>query len=178
VTGELETLLAQDGDLRGWRMAGPGGFHSLGEGVFESQGGMGLLWYSRRTYGDFVLRVDWMATSPEDNSGVFVRFPDPGDDPWVAVHHGYEIQIDDRPSSTYRTGAIYGFAAPIFSAAKPVGSWNEYVITTVGHLYIVELNSQEVNRFTGHRNLSGHIGLQNHDDGSRVRFRNLRIASM
>src|SRR3712207_7831141 len=55
-----------------------------------------------------LFRSDWKMEG-DDNSGVFVGFPDPGTDPWVAVNRGYEIQIDatDDPDST--TGAIYNF---------------------------------------------------------------------
>ena len=56
---------------------------------------MGLLWYYRRKFKDFILELEWKTSSKGDNSGVFVRFPNPGNDPYVAVRYGYEIQIDD-----------------------------------------------------------------------------------
>ena len=81
------TNLFDGRSLAGWRMAGEGRF-VVGDGALETEGGMGLLWYTRRQFRDFILRVDWRVTQPDDNSGVFVRFPDPGDDPWVAVNQG------------------------------------------------------------------------------------------
>jgi tetratricopeptide (TPR) repeat protein len=165
-------------DLGLWKMAGPGRFVMVGEGVLETESGMGLLWYAKQRFSDFILKLEWMATGPDDNSGVFVRFPDPGNDPWIAVDHGYEIQIDDRPSSKYQTGAIYGFAPPSEGASKPVGSWNEYEIAVVGQRYTVVLNGKKVNQFTGDRGTVGYVGLQNHDDGSRVRFRNIRLRTL
>jgi hypothetical protein len=57
---------------------------------------MGLFWYTRRMYRDFVLRVEWQERRRTDNSGVFIRFPDPGQDPWIAVRDGYEVQIYDE----------------------------------------------------------------------------------
>jgi tetratricopeptide (TPR) repeat protein len=165
-------------DLRGWRMAGPGGFSVVGGGAIESWGGMGLLWYAERAFADFVLQLEWMATSGDDNSGVFIRFPDPDDDPWVAVDQGYEIQIDDRPSSAWKTGAIYDFSAPTTSAAKPIKTWNLYEVRAVGHHYTVILNGRTVNSYEGNRRLAGYLGLQNHHDGSRVRFRNMRIKTL
>jgi hypothetical protein len=39
--------------------------------------------------------LEWRVTHIEDNSGIFVRFSNPQDDPWNAVNNGYEIQIDD-----------------------------------------------------------------------------------
>src|SRR5580700_1185881 len=38
--------------LDGWQMAGPGGF-SLVDGMLQSFGGMGLLWYTKKQFGDF-----------------------------------------------------------------------------------------------------------------------------
>jgi len=82
-----------------------------------------------------VLRLDFLLPHPRgngnDNSGVFIRFrdprlPDPAPDPvdpannaaFVAVHTGYEVQIDEEargdtrfnePDGSFfsRTGAIY-----------------------------------------------------------------------
>lgn len=60
-----------------------------------------------------------------DNSGVFVRFPNPGNDPYIAVRYGYEIQIDDlaQPDGKpiHSTEAIYGFAAPSMINSKSIG---------------------------------------------------------
>ena len=83
-------------DLQGWSMAGRGKFRVIEqERALESEDGMGLLWYANRMYGDFILKIDWRVKRRSDNSGVFIRFSDPGADPWNAVKTGYEIQIDD-----------------------------------------------------------------------------------
>jgi Domain of Unknown Function (DUF1080) len=162
-----------------WRMAGPPGF-SVVDGTLEAHGGMGLLWYPERQFGDFVLRLEWMVHRPEDNSGVFLRFPDPDDDPWIAVNQGYEVQIHDEGRDDQHTGAIYEVAKPIPYTPKPVGEWNSMEVQVVGQRYVVILNGDLVNDFTGagDRGLEGFVGLQNHDDQSRVRFRNVRIKSL
>jgi hypothetical protein len=81
-------LILFDGtSLAAWSQSGPGGFRLI-DGVMQSYGGMGLLSYPERTFGDFVLDLDWRITAVTDNSGVFLRFPDPGDDPSVAVNSG------------------------------------------------------------------------------------------
>lgn len=161
--------------LDGWRMAGPGGFE-LVDGVLESRGGMGLLWWAEEAFADFVLDVHWQVTTVEDNSGVFVRFPDPGDDPWSAVDHGYEVQIlDHADDAARRTGAIYRFAAPGRSASNPPGTWNHFRIGCSGQRYTVELNGLEITRFRGERRLDGFVGLQNHDERSTVRFRRVAV---
>ena len=172
------TPLFDGATLDGWQEAGPGGFNVV-DGMLQSFGGMGLLWYTKKQFGDFILKVDWKVLHFSDNSGVFVRFPDPGNDPWSAVNNGYEIQIDDvgAPDGNQirKTGAIFDFAAPTKIASNPVGEWNFYEIHAVGQAYTVILNGSEVTDFVGSRTMKGYVGLQNHDDTSTVTFRNVRI---
>ncbi|WP_433872858.1 3-keto-disaccharide hydrolase [Saccharopolyspora sp. CA-218241] len=164
--------------LRGWSQAGPGGFDVEG-GKLVSRGGMGLLWYSERTFADYELRLKWRVTAETDNSGVFLRFPDPGQDPWVAVDRGYEIQINDNPGGDpQKTGTVYNFQDPFRTASKPVGKWNEYRLVVVGQRYRIYLNDVLVNDFTSTdpaRGTEGHVGLQNHDPDSRTEFRDIWI---
>jgi hypothetical protein len=166
-----------------WHMAGPGKF-VLAEfdKSLRSEGGMGLLWYTKKKYKDFVLKVDWKVSRRIDNSGVFVRFSDPDNDPLIAVNTGYEIQIDDLAmpdgNPLHKTGAIYNFAAPSNAAlaSKPVGQWNTFGIEVTGQKYRVTLNGEKViPEFTGNRNIEGYIGIQNHDADSHVSFKNIRI---
>ena len=109
--------------LNDWKMAGKGTFVILQkENALQTQGGMGLLWYYKKKFKDFILELEWKASSKGDNSGVFVRFPNPGNDPYVAVNNGYEIQIDDlaQPDGkpNHGTGAIYEFAASTHNELK------------------------------------------------------------
>jgi hypothetical protein len=169
-----EVVLFDGSSLSGWSQAGPGHFE-VRDGVLRTHGGMGLLWFADRTFGDFELRLDWRTADRSDNSGVFVRFPDPLDDPRVAIEHGYEVQINDDPlRDPQTTGAIYGVRAPSASASNPSGEWNSYRIRVVGHEYTVWLNGVQVNEFVStdsRRGLEGYVGLQNHDVNSIVEFR-------
>jgi hypothetical protein len=176
------TYLFDGQSIDGWRMAGLGKFVLVEyDKSLQSEGGMGLLWYTKKKYKDFVLKVEWKAISINDNSGVFVRFSDPDNDPMIAVNTGYEIQIDDMAmpdcNPLHKTGAIYNFAAPSNAAAsKPVGQWNTFEIEVTGQRYSVTLNGEIViPEFTGNRNTEGYIGIQNHDADSHVSFRNIRI---
>jgi Domain of Unknown Function (DUF1080) len=167
--------------MDGWEQAGPGGFNVV-DGMLQSFGGLGLLWYTKRQFTDFILKVDWKVVHFRDNSGVFLRFPNPGDNPWVAVDNGYEVQIDDfgAPDGDPidKTGGIYSFAAPSKVASNTPGDWNYYELHAVGQSYRVILNGDEVTDFTGQRGTVGYIGLQNHDDTSTVTFRNIRIMEL
>jgi hypothetical protein len=176
----FETIL--DGtSLHGWKMCGPGMF-VIEHNMITSNGGMGLLWYTKKKFLNFILRVDWKTTAWGDNSGVFVRFTEPDDDPWIAVNTGYEIQIydEDPPdgNATHRTGAIYDFASPVISASKEPGEWNTFEIHAIDQNYAVILNNKRVTEFTGNRHLEGYIGLQNHDAKSRVSFGKIAIKQL
>ena len=92
MAGTRKCLLASD--HAGWRMAGPGGFSWLPDGIVESYDGPGLFWYPYEIFEDFVLSVAWRITHPDDNSGGFLRFPPLTDSPQPAIERGYEVQID------------------------------------------------------------------------------------
>jgi hypothetical protein len=164
-------------NLVGWAMAGPGEFVLGEQGTVSTRGGMGLLWH-RKLFRDFILLLDWKVEKKSDNSGVFVRFPDPKGDPWNAVNQGYEIQIMDEADPKHRTGSVYSFKESSSVPTKDVGHWNHYEIQVVGQRYTIAINGQVVNEWTGERTLEGYVGLQNHDDGSRVTFRNVRAVSL
>jgi hypothetical protein len=177
---DFETIL--DGaNLQGWKMCGQGMF-VLGQNMIISKGGMGLLWYTKKRFRNFILKVDWKTSSKGDNSGVFVRFADPDDDPWIAVNTGYEIQIYDAEpqdgNATHRTGAIYNFAPPSTFASKESGQWNTFQIHAIGQNYTVILNNIKVTDFIGNRQLEGYIGLQNHDAKSTICFRKVAIKEL
>lgn len=174
-------IILDDTNLLGWKMCGLGEF-VLGHKMIISKGGMGLLWYTKKKYRNFILTVDWKISARGDNSGVFVRFADPDDDPWIAVNTGYEIQIyDSEPqdgNATHRTGAIYDFAPPSTLASKEPGEWNTFEIHAISQNYAVILNNKRVTEYTGNRQLEGYVGLQNHDAKSRACFRKITIKEL
>jgi hypothetical protein len=163
-------------DITGWRQAGPGNF-TVEDGALVTHGGMGMLWYEQRKFGDFVLEVEWKVNHRCNNSGIFLRFPEKSDDPWYAVRNGYEVQIDDcsKDGLIHQTGAIYDISPATKVASKPAGEWNLYEIKVVGQHYTVVLNGETVNEFDGDRGREGYIGLQNHDPISRASFRRVRV---
>jgi Domain of Unknown Function (DUF1080) len=163
--------------LNGWKMAGEGKFVLVeSDAALQSEGGMGLLWYSEKIYKNFILKLEWKASDEGDNSGVFVRFPDPDDNPNNAVREGYEIQIDDKAGDAiHQTGAIYDFAAPSIVVSKSPGHWNTMEIQAIDRSYTIVINGEKVTEFTGSRSTEGYVGLQAHDDKSKVFFRNIII---
>ncbi|WP_426509914.1 ThuA domain-containing protein [Dactylosporangium sp. McL0621] len=172
-----------NGSTTGWSQAGPGSFTNA-DATLSSTGGLGLYWYSAKQFGtSYSLKADFRITG-DSNSGVYVGFPNPGNDPNIAINQGYEIQIDATDTPDHTTGAIYNFQSANIAARdaalNPPGAWNTYEIAVEGQRIRVYLNGSLINDFTNTdpaRNLDGYIGIQNHGSGDQVSFRNVRIAS-
>ncbi len=172
-------------EKHGWNHYGPGHFElDPRTGILTSQGGMGLLWYSAKTYGDFVLELDYKCSQPDTNSGVFLRVPAvPTSDSYI--YHSFEIQIQDSSQGIHKTGAAYDAEAPAADAARPTGEWNHFKITFLGKRLQVELNGTNVLDWDAEPRgkiqdfaMEGYIGLQNHDSISPVFFRNIYIKEL
>jgi hypothetical protein len=170
--------LLDDEHLRDWVQCGPGAFRVEG-GVATGEGGMGLWWYAKRPFADFVLRGEFLQEA-ESDSGIFLRFPAPGSDPWIAVKQGHEVEIGESRLTEHGTGSIYAFQAPSALALRPLGEWNSYEITCVGRRYTVVLNGKAINDYDDRagRPLSGCIGLQNYPYPGAVKHRNLRVQEL
>ncbi len=150
----------------GWRLIGRGQMVQE-DGYARTRGdgrGLGLWYYSARTFTNFVLRVEFRQQSLFSNSGVYVRFPDPRGNVLRPIGEGYEVQIGGAPGEKDTTGAIYDI-----QAASPLGeiveasTWNALQIRVVGQAYEVCLNGKTINSFVGERSTAGYIGIQVHD---------------
>jgi hypothetical protein len=112
---------------------------------------------------------------------------------WHAVHHGYEVQICDTGDAMHRTGAVYSLApAAETDKAKP-GEWRTMVITLDGQRVKVELDGKQLSSFDSASNdlpprkiwhepkrepkrpEAGYIGLQTHDPGDVVWFKEVSV---
>jgi hypothetical protein len=134
---EFQQLMT--GGLAGWKMLGAGNFIELGGNIIESNGGTGLLWYPHKQFENFILRAEWQVLAVTDNSGIFIRFPNPGTDLSIPITQGYEVQIDNtrRNPDTgtlndplHQTGAIYKLAPS--HAVPAIGQWHTCEIEAKG----------------------------------------------
>jgi choline dehydrogenase-like flavoprotein len=191
-------VLFDDVHLKDWKMLGGGDF-ILNDGALETVPGndLGLLWFTKPLPKDFKLSLEWKRYRDDDNSGVFLRFPDPenkgyNNPAYVAVDLGYEVQIDEKGAPDgapiHKTGAIYGQVGQNEQAipAKPVGEWNLFEIEIKEDDYKVNLNGQLITSFVNtdpNRGLPStndspsFIGLQSYP-GKRVAFRNIYVEEL
>lgn len=196
----LLAACAGGGPMDGW-MSEPGSNWVVDGGVIALEGKTdgqehnGAYLWTRETYGDFLLELEFKI--PEKaNSGIFLRTSDLKD----PVYTGIEIQVANSHgraelSRTGTAGAVYDLQAPTSNPLRAPGEWNRLRIECRGPRILVALNGAEVvnmdlDRWTeagknpdGTKNKfpralkdfarRGHIGLQDH--GRPVWYRNLRI---
>ncbi|HWK29671.1 MAG TPA: ThuA domain-containing protein [Solirubrobacter sp.] len=178
--GPWQTYLAKDerildgsaASLGQWKQVGAGRFERMDDdsGGITPVGGLGMLWYPVKAYGDFKVKLQFREGRTDNgfsNGGVFVRFPNPEQTPrvdecaktgsaandpaWVAIYCGYEIQLYDGPDGeTRKTGSIYTFDNNDLSQigpAKPRGEWEDYEIEVRGQQYTIRRNGEVIKRF-------------------------------
>ncbi|MEW2218899.1 family 16 glycoside hydrolase [Streptomyces sp. NPDC006990] len=210
-TGYRDLFDGSEESFADWEQVGGGKFGLNDDGSMTSDSsveGMGMLWYPKRKYGDFSLKLQFRDDAPGDgraNAGVFARFPDVHDHPeesrpeWVAIKYGHELQILDRPDGDmYKTGSVYGFDRVGLAGAgvTPKGTWNDYEIRVIGQHYEIYRNGTLLNEFDnnrgqvfepprsddpgtdGRRYASGYVGLQVHSTTDVVSYRNVRIKEL
>ncbi len=171
--------------LAGWRQASAGSFSRQADCSLKTVGNAGMLWWPGERFDKYSLKLDWKLAG-DDNSGVFVGFPDPGDDWNVAFTRGHEIQIDATDDADSTTGSIYNYSAPDAAARdaalNPPGQWNAYEIIVEGQRIQVFLNGVKINDYTNtdpnRMTVPGYIGVQNHAAGDDVFFRNIRLRKL
>lgn len=210
------TLYSGDYAADGW-VAFPGGNQNffdvsdpahpvLGVGVDNRTPSTGVLWYSIKTFKDFVLKLDWKAYDIAANSGIFLRMSEPSVLDAGFYDSTIEVQIDEQGydhgnniygSPLHKTGAVYEVFPARLWAAKVVHPrdsgkstyWNSCEIKLQDRSIEVTVNGLLVSK--GHfpsllsanapgagktKRDEGYIGLQCHTEV--VQFRNIRIQEL
>lgn len=161
--------------------------------LVPSKGSGGNL-YTKKEYGNFVIRFEFQLT-PAANNGLGIRTPMEGDPAYV----GMELQILDDDHAVYKDleeyqyhGSVYGIIPAKRGALKPMGEWNVQEVIADGDHIKITLNGQVIvdgnireavkngtpdkKEHPGLFNQKGHIGFLGH--GSPVKFKNIRIKEL
>ncbi|MGV3772395.1 MAG: family 16 glycoside hydrolase [Verrucomicrobiales bacterium] len=168
-------------DLSGWTKI-EGGEWTVENGVLIGRNGINWTtnpektgsWLStKRQYSDFRLELQF-TVNKQGNSGIFIRSSHEKNPAFT----GYEMQIYDAPgspASKHGPGSLYDLAAPEKNVIRGAGEWNFVTIIAQGPKIRIEMNGEKILETEQNRNTKGFIGLQNHDDKSEVRFKNIRL---
>jgi len=180
-------------DLTGWKHVGPGEM-TVANGLIQTHGGMGLLYYTQARLGNAVIRVVYKMRDKDDNSGVFIRIPIEPREAWMPVNYGYEVQIMNGADDYHATGCLYSLTKALARPGKGSGQWNTMEITLDGPRTVVSVNGAKITDYTegqpvpprkedwepyrGPRPNEGYIGLQNHSDNDIVFFKEVAVKKL
>ncbi len=164
------------------------------------------LW-SKREYGDFVLKVDWRFPGPSHKEKVPVILPDgstpknpDGSDQKVEIDYPGDSGIYLRGNSKSQvniwnwpigSGEVYGYrmdkkmssevrrgVTPIKRADNPIGEWNSFVITMKGDRLTVVLNGETVIKNAKLPGIPKTGKIALQDHGDPIQFRNIFIKEL
>jgi hypothetical protein len=162
--------------------ANSGVYVRLADGILEQVGNPGAAFERASSGQPSDASLERVKVSAEREEG-----------PWYAVHHGYEVQIADAGDEWHRTGAIYSLAPSAGLSKKAPGEWKTMIITLAGERILVDLDGKRITSFDPSspdlpprkewhepkrepkRPESGYIGLQNHDPGELVWFKEVSV---
>ena len=174
--------------------------------VTAQYGGSGNL-YTKKEYGDFVLRFEFAFDREGVNNGIGIRTPMGVD----AAYHGMEIRVLDHDAPSYKNlrvyqqhGSVYGIIPAKRVKFPPLGTWNVEEIRAVGDRITVTVNGEVIldgdirqacqghnvapdggknNPYTvDHKNHPGLFNASGHigllGHGAGIKFRNIRIKEL
>lgn len=182
--GNKTDVLFNGRDIKNWVVM-HGGEWTIEDGVLVGRNGTnwstnpersGSWLRTAKQYTNFILELEY-AINARGNSGVFFR-SDTAKNP---AFTGYELQINDdhgRNPSKGSSGALYDVVAAKKNMSKPAGEWNTVRIEARGPHIQAWVNGEQIIDHQGTRRESGYIGLQNHDNRSVVKFRNIRVTPL
>ena len=165
-------------DLSGWKIpAGDNGHWRVVDGVIdydaESESSEDKSLWSERTFGNFILRVEWRikgtpytnpsvpiirfdGTHKKDATGREIRIPVPDADSGIYVRGSSKAQVNIW-CWPIGSGEVYGYrtdatqpatvragVTPTRNADRDIGEWNRFEITLRGDRLTVVLNGEEV----------------------------------
>lgn len=194
-------------DLTGWKADEESKKHwTVKDGVLDYDGKGKDLW-TEQEFGDFVLKIEWRWTREprkiqrpvilEDGSYELdenkkprtVEVDDAGDSGiYLRGSSKSQVNIWCWPCGS---GEVYGYrtdgkmppevrkaVTPKKKADRPIGEWNQFIITMKGDRLTVVLNGEEVISSAQLPGVParGRIALQNH--GDPIQFRNIRIKEL
>jgi hypothetical protein len=185
-------------DFTGWRIfldprkkdADPKKIWSVKDGVIVCEGSVFGYLITEKEYGDYVLKVQWRwgkRLTKVPNSGVFVHVVGPDQiwpkaveaqlmsghagDFWLV--DGFKLKVDPARQDKKTPRHYYRLKGGV---EKPLGEWNQYVITCRGGTVRLEINGELVNEGTDAEVTRGKILLQS--EGSEIHFRDVLLKQL
>ena len=168
--------------LDGWEKIGGDDSHwKVEDGAITGTGNPSMLVCTEGPYKNFRYRAE-VKINDGGNSGLYFRTTRrPG------FLDGYEAQIDSTHTDPIRTGSLYGFCHVYAQLSKP-DTWFSYEIEVREDVWRgremtrikITVNDQELYEYMDFEKTypAGHFAFQQHDPGSVVQIRNIKVMKL
>lgn len=169
-------------NLKGWIVPENNIWWKAENGILSVENGpnkKGSILWTKKSYQNFVIEVDFKMGKGTIDSGIFMR-SDKKPHPQVQIGISGSLKRD-MTCSPYVPGKGYPKEADVKGNLK-MDDWNTLRVQVIGHDYTFWLNGKEVMTYTaeGEGLLSeGPIGLQLHGNTEMaIEFRNLKVGKI
>ncbi len=153
---------------------------TIEDGAIVGRGERSHLYYQREQFKNFEFQAEVMINEG-GNSGIYLHI-DHHPEGWF--FDGHEVQINNSHADPVRTGSLWG-VVKLYDTPVKDNEWFTVHVMVKDQNIVVKVNGKIVVDYTepegvpGPRRLNkGYIALQQHDPGSSVRFRNIKIKKL
>ena len=143
------------------------------EGVLHGEGGVSHIFSPRGDYENFSYRAE-IKIKDKGNSGQYFRTTFGNGFP-----NGYEAQVNSTHTDPVRSGSLYGFVK-VLDMLVPPDTWFTQEVTAVGNHIVIKVNGKTTVDYIDTKNThtKGHFAFQQHNLGSEVWIRNVRVKEL
>lgn len=154
---------------------------SINDGILNVQSDTaqtGSILWTKASYTDFAVQMDFKFGDGTIDSGIFMR----GDDeknPQIQIGESGSLKRD-MTASPYVPKLGYPVEAEGINELLKMNDWNTIKATAIGNTYKVWLNDKEVMSYTlDNANLNGPIGIQLHPGRDMsIQFKNIKVGKL
>jgi hypothetical protein len=159
--------------LEGWKANENEESWSVKDGHIVGKGERSHLFYMKQQCVNCEFRAE-VKISDHGNSGMYFRTEFGPEWP-----KGYEAQVNSTHKDWRRTGSLYAIQDIKEQLVPPDTWWTQHIIVNGNHI-VIKVNDKVVVDYTDPENRyqKGYLALQQHDPGSEVHYKNLKIRAL
>jgi len=180
-TDEKMEIIFDGTNLEHWQVPDENVYWIVEEGVLLAKSDAeqkGSILWTKKSFNDFVVQVDFKFGAGTIDSGIFMR----GDDeknPQIQIGESGSLKRD-MTASPYVPKSGYPVEAEGIKELLKMNDWNTLKAKAIGDSYTTWLNGKEVMNYTlEDANLAGPIGLQLHPGRDMtIQFKNIKVAEV
>jgi hypothetical protein len=157
-------------NLDGWKASEKPENWTVEDGMIVGRGERSHLFYMAQEFTDLEYEAE-VKLNPQGNSGMYFRTQ--FGTGWPT---GYEAQVNNTSRDPKKTGSLYNFVNVTEQLIQDDTFWTQRVIARGNHI-IIQVNGKTVVDHVDEKKThsKGYIALQQHDPGSVVTYRRVRV---